>query len=68
VNPHQRHFAQPKKKRLAAPQKTIYNQNAKDGTRQAGDAFFSSLWANFSFWLGATSHRADYARFRSGGE
>jgi glucans biosynthesis protein len=52
--------------RLAAPQKTIYNQHAKDGTRRACGVFFSSLRADFSFWLGATSFRAEYARSRFG--
>jgi hypothetical protein len=39
----QRHFIQSPKRRLAAPQKTIYNPNARDGTRRVCDAFFSSL-------------------------
>src|SRR5271163_5026186 len=46
------------KMRLAAPQKTIYNQLARDGTRRACDAGFSSAGADFSFWLEATPRRA----------
>jgi hypothetical protein len=37
------------KMRLAAPQKTIYNQPARDGTRRACGAVFSSKGLTFHF-------------------
>jgi hypothetical protein len=44
------------KMRLAAPQKTIYNQPARDGTPGLRRGFFLQL-ADFSLWLGAMSRR-----------
>jgi hypothetical protein len=37
------------KKRLAAPQKTIYNRKAKDGTRWLATRFSHPLWRIFHF-------------------
>jgi hypothetical protein len=46
---HQRDFAVGYKKRLAAPQKTIYNREAKDGTRWPCNAFFHPQGLVFHF-------------------
>jgi hypothetical protein len=35
--------------RLAAPQKTIYNRKAKDGTRWLAPRFFHPHWLIFHF-------------------
>jgi hypothetical protein len=61
-------FCRGGKKRLAASQKTIYNRQAKDGTRWACTAFFPSALADFSFWLGATLCRAVHARLVPAGK
>jgi hypothetical protein len=51
-------FRHADKKRLAAPQKTIYNRNSEDGTREAGNAFFSFYGLIFHFgWSDVVSGR-----------